>query len=128
MAVKTPAPSPIRGIYGYVLYVSCWLGFLLYVIWAYLPSPWLEAVGVTYLPNKYWAIAVPLYVMTAVLVFGTCLYPGYIMLATAPLDSESVLTDRHAVYTYSGKVPKDAIMPVMDLDISDVCKTLYLKR
>lgn len=128
MAVKTPAPSPVRGIYGYVLYISCWLGFALYLVWAYVPNRWFEAAGVTFFPSKYWAVAIPLYVLTAVLVFATCLYPGYIMFCTPPLDSESVLTDSHAVYTYNREVPKDASLPAVDLDISDVCRTLYMRK
>lgn len=126
MAVRTPAPLPVRGIYGYVLYVSCYVGLALYLVWAYVPNCWLEAAGVTYLPNKYWAISIPVYVLTAVLLFATCLYPGYIFLATPLLDSQSTLTDKYTVYKHKNTVPLEATPPIMDLDISEVCKALYL--
>uniref|UniRef100_A0A0K8RIU1 Putative transcription factor pcc1 n=1 Tax=Ixodes ricinus TaxID=34613 RepID=A0A0K8RIU1_IXORI len=59
MTIRTPAPLPSRAIYGYVLFVACYLGLSLYLFWAYVPGAWLRAVGITYFPDKMWALALP---------------------------------------------------------------------
>uniref|UniRef100_A0A1I7VFS8 PIG-P domain-containing protein n=1 Tax=Loa loa TaxID=7209 RepID=A0A1I7VFS8_LOALO len=53
----SPNPSPARGVYA------------LYLIWALLPTPYLELLHLTYLPAKYWAIAIPLLLPIAVAAF-----------------------------------------------------------
>jgi phosphatidylinositol N-acetylglucosaminyltransferase subunit P len=37
--------------------------FLTYVAWAIVPDSVLISFGISYFPNKYWAIALPLYFM-----------------------------------------------------------------
>ncbi|CAN7997418.1 unnamed protein product [Ixodes hexagonus] len=126
MAIRTPAPLPSRAIYGYVLFVSCYLGLALYIFWAYVPSVWLRAMGITYFPDKTWALALPTAFIVAVILFGTCLYPSVILLATPRLDDITTVTDSHAVYVYHKPVPEGAIPPIRDLHISAVCKKLYM--
>lgn len=42
-----------------------------YLIWALVPTPWLNAIQLTYVPAKYWAIALPLLFPIAVVVYVT---------------------------------------------------------
>ncbi|VDK83484.1 unnamed protein product [Litomosoides sigmodontis] len=65
----SPNPSPARGVYGFVLFICSWFSFVLYLIWAILPTPYLESLHLTYLPAKYWAIAVPLLLPITVAAF-----------------------------------------------------------
>lgn len=58
--VATPNPHPGRGIYGFVLYLFSWILLIFYFIWAFLPNWLLKSLYLTYLPSKYWAIALPL--------------------------------------------------------------------
>uniref|UniRef100_G3MMZ6 Phosphatidylinositol N-acetylglucosaminyltransferase subunit P n=2 Tax=Amblyomma TaxID=6942 RepID=G3MMZ6_AMBMU len=125
MAIKTPAPLASRAIYGYVLYVSCHLGLALYVLWAYIPSSWLRAMGITYFPDKVWAIAVPFVGVIAILMFGFCLYPAIIAFSTASLDSPATICDKHAIYEYKKPPINGAIPPIKDIHISQVCRELY---
>lgn len=127
MAIRTPAPLPSRAIYGYVLFVLCYLGLALYVFWAYVPSTWLRAMGITYFPDKMWALALPATLVVAAVLFATCLYPGVILLATPHLDDIATVTDSHAMYIYQKPVPVGAIPPIRDLHISGVCRRLYMK-
>uniref|UniRef100_A0A7I4KLL8 RE23670p, putative n=1 Tax=Brugia malayi TaxID=6279 RepID=A0A7I4KLL8_BRUMA len=65
----SPNPSPARGIYGFALFIVSWFSFALYLIWALLPTPYLKLLHLTYLPAKYWAIAIPLLLPIAVAAF-----------------------------------------------------------
>uniref|UniRef100_A0A8R1TIU5 G domain-containing protein n=1 Tax=Onchocerca volvulus TaxID=6282 RepID=A0A8R1TIU5_ONCVO len=65
----SPNPSPARGIYGFALYVCSWFFLALYLIWALVPTPYLESLHLTYLPAKYWAIAIPLLLPITVAAF-----------------------------------------------------------
>uniref|UniRef100_A0A158Q8Y5 PIG-P domain-containing protein n=1 Tax=Elaeophora elaphi TaxID=1147741 RepID=A0A158Q8Y5_9BILA len=65
----SPNPSPARGVYGFALFVCSWFSLALYLIWALLPTPYLELLHLTYLPAKYWAIAIPLLLPIATAAF-----------------------------------------------------------
>ncbi|KAL3995613.1 PIG-P family protein [Acanthocheilonema viteae] len=65
----SPNPSPARGVYGFALFVCSWFFLALYLIWALLPTPYLELLHLTYLPAKYWAIAIPLLLPITVAAF-----------------------------------------------------------
>ncbi|PAV57842.1 hypothetical protein WR25_19333, partial [Diploscapter pachys] len=58
--VHLPGPHPARGIYGFALYISAWSLLIVYLFWAFVPTPVLNQLGITYVPAKLWAIAVPL--------------------------------------------------------------------
>ncbi|WKX95935.1 hypothetical protein Q1695_012413 [Nippostrongylus brasiliensis] len=57
--IHTPNPLPARGIYGFALYISSCCFLVLYILWAVVPTPILRSLGISYVPAKYWAIAIP---------------------------------------------------------------------
>ncbi|VDM62196.1 unnamed protein product [Angiostrongylus costaricensis] len=57
--IHTPNPLPARGIYGFALYISSICFLTLYILWAVVPTPLLKRLGITYVPAKYWVIAIP---------------------------------------------------------------------
>jgi len=121
MVEHSPAPTPSRAVYGFVLYLACKFSFLLYLVWAYVPPHWLEYVGLNYWPQRYWALAIPVYVFLAFVMLGFCFYPGLNMLLTPPLDSMQVLTDSHA----KPFIPSSSLS-MCDLPITDVSRRLHL--
>lgn len=76
MPEHTPAPTPSRAVYGFVMYLGFKFLFILYVSWAYVPHSWFEAIGITYLPKRYWALAIPVFLLTVLTVFAFFIYPS----------------------------------------------------
>lgn len=62
--VPPTAPRvPTYEYYGFVLYLASTLAFAMYILWSYLPSPFLHAMGITYYPNRWWALAIPAWIV-----------------------------------------------------------------
>ena len=115
-------------VYGFVGWLGTLVGFLLYLLWAYLPVEILHKLGVTYYPSRYWAVAIPAYVCVFVLFIFTT-YTGFCLMINPPLDAFSTFTDKHAQ-----DKPKDWNMnsaddsrlpPIFDIPISEVNRLLY---
>jgi phosphatidylinositol glycan class P protein len=95
---------PTYEYYGFVLYLFSSLSFLVYLLWSYLPSPFLHALGIYYYPNRWWSLALPsflvmllVYIYVALASYNT----GYL---TLPLSSiETIIDDAANVATIDGK-------------------------
>ncbi|KAI9847315.1 MAG: hypothetical protein M1837_002902 [Sclerophora amabilis] len=72
-ATTVPPASPqvpTYEYYGFVLYLISSLAFLMYLLWSYLPSPFLHQLGISYYPNRWWSLAIPSFlVMTIVYIY-----------------------------------------------------------
>jgi phosphatidylinositol glycan class P protein len=87
-----------------VLYLVSSLTFLMYLLWSYLPSPFLHALGIYYYPNRWWSLALPsflvmllVYIYVALASYNT----GYL---TLPLSSiETIIDDAANVATIDGR-------------------------
>ncbi|KAI5300966.1 hypothetical protein KEM55_003617 [Ascosphaera atra] len=95
-ATRVPRASPkvpTYEYYGFVLYLTSNLAFLIYLLWSYLPSPFLHQLGIYYYPNRWWSLAIPAYlVMTVVYIYvALAAYnTGYL---TLPMNSIENLVD-----------------------------------
>ncbi|CZR53511.1 related to pigp_human [Phialocephala subalpina] len=95
---------PTYEYYGFVLYLFSSLTFLMYLLWSYLPSPFLHALGIYYYPNRWWSLALPsflvmllVYIYVALASYNT----GYL---TLPLSSiETIIDDAANVATIDSK-------------------------
>jgi phosphatidylinositol glycan class P protein len=68
----------------------------MYLLWSYLPSPFLHQLGIYYYPNRWWSLAIPAYlVMTLVYIYvALAAYnTGYL---TLPMNSIENLVDEAA--------------------------------
>lgn len=93
MPVNSPGPDPARGIYGFALFLACILGSTTYIIWAWVPDDVLHSMGLTYWPDKYWAVAIPMYFFLAVLHFFIFVF-GYNKIVVDPVfDSVEEVVD-----------------------------------
>ncbi|KAK3063352.1 hypothetical protein LTS18_001027 [Coniosporium uncinatum] len=69
---------PTYEYYGFALYLASSAAFLIYILWAYLPSPFLHQLGIYYYPNRWWALAVPAWL---------CMAVGYVYVALASYNT-----------------------------------------
>ncbi|KAJ2782329.1 hypothetical protein GGI15_002944 [Coemansia interrupta] len=125
------AKTPTFEYYGFVIYLVSLASFIVYLVWAYVPDHILEAIGITYYPDRYWALALPAWLLTAV-GFAYLFNMAANMYSTPILNSMDNITDPYS------NLPKDmdragefysneigGIPPVSDLSISLVNKCLY---
>lgn len=120
-----PLPVPERAIYGYVLYLLSYVGLSLYLVWAYVPDKWLHAASLTYLPQKYWAIAAPCFACVCIIML-LFFYFVNCFLMTPALNSKNTITDRKSKPVEPNSAVPGAIPALGDIDISEVCRNLYL--
>lgn len=95
--VPRAAPKvPTYEYYGFALYVGSWVGFLLYLVWSYTPSPILHQMGLRYYPNRWWSLAIPsMLVMTTVYIY-VALLSYNVEYLTLPMQSVECMVDEAA--------------------------------
>ncbi|KAI9027610.1 PIG-P-domain-containing protein [Phycomyces nitens] len=120
--------TPIYEYYGFVMYLASFVVFGLYLIWAYVPDRIFHKLGITYYPNQYWALAIPIWIMTFVW-FIFVSFMSYNLMNTAPLDSYACITDDHANMMEAplslDNRPSDWMPELHDLPIGLVNALLY---
>lgn len=121
-----PAPSPGRCIYGFVLFLVSLVGLILYNMWAFIPTSLIHATGITYIPSKYWAISLPVFLVMLITLFAIFLYPAINLLLTPPLDHCSTVYDVHSNKCTFNQLDSKGIPPISDLPLDFVSQQLYL--
>lgn len=85
--------APCDASLSFVLWVGSWLCFALFLAWAALPEQTLRSLGVSYYPSRYYALAVPAY-LVVVSLLASCVYAGVNMARTLdPADPRSAYDD-----------------------------------
>lgn len=98
MAEHTPAPTPHRAVYGFAVFLLFKTLLILYLFWAFVPDDFLEnSLGLTYLPDKYFAMFLPMVVMVALMFFAFLIYPALNLSITADVDDVSTIRDKYSI-------------------------------
>lgn len=87
---------PTYEYYGFALYLASSAAFLLYIVWAYVPSPVLHQMGIHYYPNRWWALAVPCWLVALVIYIYVALASYNTQHLTLPMSSCENLVDETA--------------------------------
>ncbi|XP_057303631.1 phosphatidylinositol N-acetylglucosaminyltransferase subunit P-like [Hydractinia symbiolongicarpus] len=119
----TPWPTPSRAIYGFVLYVSTYVIFGMYMLWALLPDSCLHALGLTYIPARHWVITFPFLVCFGV-AFTVCVYVIRNWLDTPDVEDLDTFTDefQRVLPEEDLDLPVGAIPPIGDFSLKRVSK------
>ncbi|RDL33929.1 Uncharacterized protein BP5553_08297 [Venustampulla echinocandica] len=140
---------PTYEYYGFVLYLFSSLTFLMYLLWSYLPSPFLHALGIYYYPNRWWSLALPSFIVMLLVYIYVALASYNTGYLTLPLSSIETIIDSAAnIATLDGRVKKGSHSnkrrervdhalkdwrtvwshgtdAVMDVPLGGVCEVLY---
>ncbi|KKZ65421.1 phosphatidylinositol glycan, class P [[Emmonsia] crescens] len=96
-AITVPRASPkvpTYEYYGFVLYVASSLAFLIYILWSYLPSPFLHQLGIYYYPNRWWSLAIPSFLVATIIYIYVALSAYNTGYLTLPMSSiENIVDD-----------------------------------
>ncbi|KAK0624629.1 PIG-P-domain-containing protein [Bombardia bombarda] len=133
---------PTYEYYGFVLYLFSSLFFLVYLLWSYLPSPFLHALGIYYYPNRWWSLAIPSFLVMLLVYIYVALAAYNTEIMTLPLGSvETIVDDAAKVATVDSR-GREMFLPdggglnwrevwnegtdaVMDVPLAGVCEVLY---
>lgn len=92
---------PTYEYYGFVLYLFSSCCFLIYLLWSYLPSPFLHALGIHYYPDRWWSLAVPSFLVVLL---------AYIYVALALYNTEYLTLPLHSLETIVDDAGKIAVV------------------
>ncbi|KAL2846653.1 PIG-P-domain-containing protein [Aspergillus pseudoustus] len=98
-ATTVPRASPkvpTYEYYGFVLYLASSLAFLIYILWSYLPSPFLHQLGIYYYPNRWWSLAIPSWLVMSIIYIYVALASYNTGYLTLPMNSVENIVDEVA--------------------------------
>ncbi|PTB77925.1 PIG-P-domain-containing protein [Trichoderma longibrachiatum ATCC 18648] len=146
---RTAPKVPTYEYYGFVLYLFSSLSFLIYLLWSYLPSPFLHALGIYYYPDRWWALAVPAFLVMTLVYIYVALAAYNLEILTVPLNSVETIVDgagKLAVIDAKGRLKgsnkrekkcdangrlrwreiwNEGTDAVLDIPLAGVCEVLY---
>lgn len=126
-ATTVPRASPkvpTYEYYGFVLYLASSLAFcelleavpgrhchsnpvfppVIYILWSYLPSPFLHQLGIYYYPNRWWSLAFPSWLVMSIIYIYIALASYNTGYLTLPLNSiENIVDEVANVAVIDGK-------------------------
>merc|ERR1740117_1579172 len=116
-------------VYGFVLWITTFVIYALFILWAYLPDHALHSLGVTYYPDKMWALAAAAWILVTA-IFIVVGYVAYCMYSTNSLDSLATIKDKYSrplekADTLSRDEEWHAIPAIGDIPIATVNQLLY---
>jgi hypothetical protein len=120
--------KPRYEFYGYAFYLVSFLALSIYLIWAFSTEAFFQKIGFYYYPNRYWAIALPDYVVVIIL-FYFAIFLSYNFIHTPSFNSLNTVTDKYSNLMKNVKYTRveddDDIPDLQDIPISIVNAYLY---
>lgn len=79
-------------IHFFVSWITSFIAYAIYLFWAFMPESVLLALGITYYPSRYWALAIPSYVIVTTLTY-VAIYNAINLAVTPSLDALCTMRD-----------------------------------
>ncbi|KAK4752339.1 hypothetical protein SAY87_021137 [Trapa incisa] len=115
-------------VYGFVGSITTIAATVLFLAWAYVPESWLHHIGIFYYPSRYWALAIPVYVMVTILL-ALGFYIGLNFLSTPPPTSLNTLFDEFSREACTSSLSTDGdelpIEPISDIGIDEMNRRMF---
>ena len=83
-------------VYAFVAWIASMVVFVIFLVWAFSPRSFFHEMGITYYPSRYYAIALPAYMIVIVLVINMS-YIGINLLMTLEPDDMFTIRDNQAI-------------------------------
>ncbi|KAK9239486.1 PIG-P-domain-containing protein [Lipomyces kononenkoae] len=128
VTVGGDAVPPEREYFGFALYVSSTFAFIVYILWAFLPQSVLHSLKIYYYPSRWWALAVPSFIVMLIVYIYVALMSYNVEVLTPELNQICTLTDEYAVISTDDKYLWKSSDGVWDLPIESVNYVLYADR
>ncbi|CAH8376397.1 unnamed protein product [Eruca vesicaria subsp. sativa] len=87
-------------VYGFVGSISTVVATVIFLIWAYVSDKLLESIGIHYYPSRYWLLALPTYLIVA-LVLALAFYIGLNFTTTPHPTSLNTLFGEYVCIVHS---------------------------
>mmetsp|Transcript_37549 Transcript_37549/g.70000 ORF Transcript_37549/g.70000 Transcript_37549/m.70000 type:complete len:124 (+) Transcript_37549:71-442(+) len=111
---------------SFASYLASHLAFSAWLVWVMTPDATLQSWGMTYYPDKWWGLALPIFVVPlALFVFFT--YNALNMMATCPLDSVNMYRDDSTPVTEELFSEPGDIPDLQDVAVSTVNRSVFLR-
>ena len=69
---------------------------VMYLLWSYLPSPFLHQLGIYYYPNRWWSLAIPAFLVMVIVYIYFALASYNTEYLTLPMSSIENIVDEAA--------------------------------
>ncbi len=122
---------PQAEVYGFVLWIATFFIMGFYLVFAWLPTDVLQYYGITYYPDRYWALAIPAYIPFTYGIIGIVMNWLWIYYKATPLDEFGIIEDEYTNFAIAKKgTPKSVnrkpvIPPIKDIPITKINKVMY---
>lgn len=98
---------------------------MIYLLWSYLPSPFLHQLGIYYYPNRWWSLAIPSFLIMTIIYIYVALASYNTGYLTLPMSSIENIVDEAAqiaVVDSKGRIRKKFDYPIAEDDLLDVSR------
>ncbi|EKX54781.1 hypothetical protein GUITHDRAFT_131792 [Guillardia theta CCMP2712] len=125
-----PHGAKAAEVYGIVGYLSSLFSFALWIIWAYTPDWVLRSMGITYYPDRYWAVALPTWFIFLV-IYIVIVYNAWNIINTNRFESYYTIRDTIEVPKTTNEKEiqsfhtTQSIAPADDIPISQINRILF---
>eukprot|EP01112_Ceratiomyxa_fruticulosa_P023248 TRINITY_DN880_c0_g1_i3.p1 TRINITY_DN880_c0_g1~~TRINITY_DN880_c0_g1_i3.p1 ORF type:complete len:238 (-),score=48.64 TRINITY_DN880_c0_g1_i3:26-739(-) len=122
---EPPKKGASKEVYGFVCWITTFVAYVTYLLWAFLPEDALHSLGIYYYPSKWWAVAFPTFAIVSIL-YGLWVYICLNLISAEHLDSYYSFTDEYSKeIEIEEDLPENSIPPIADIPLTVVNQLLY---